>query len=75
MLHVYFRLYLAIFTQNNAVVSRNKAVENAAIVHMEKIGMLRRQLVFIKPSPTVVMTTTGKSTRKLIVLSLEKVMN
>jgi len=75
MPHVCLRLYVASFTQNNAVVSGNKAVKNAAIVHMEKIVMLRRQLIFIKPSPTVVMTSTGKSTRKLIIISLERVMH
>lgn len=50
-------------------------MENTAIIHMEKIAMLKRQLIFIKPSPTIVMITTGKSTRKLIVLSLGKVMH
>lgn len=58
MLCVCLRLYLANFSQNNTAYSRNKAVQNVANVKIEKIALLRRQIIFIKPSPPVVMTTT-----------------
>lgn len=58
MLCVCLKLYLTNFSQNNSTYSRKKAVQNVANVKIEKIALLRKQIIFIKTSPLVVMATT-----------------